>query len=63
MADQGVTRKLTAVMSADVKGFSRLMADDEAATVRSLTAHCQIISRLVDRRRGRIVRPGTTGAP
>jgi TolB-like protein/class 3 adenylate cyclase/Flp pilus assembly protein TadD len=55
MTDQGVTRKLTAIMSADVKGYSRLMADDEAATVKCLTAHRQIISRLVDLHHGRVI--------
>ncbi len=55
MTEQGVTRKLTAIMSADVKGYSRLMADDEAATVKCLTAHRQIISRLVDLHHGRVI--------
>ncbi|MBU0516904.1 MAG: tetratricopeptide repeat protein [Proteobacteria bacterium] len=55
MTEPGVTRKLTAIMSADVKGYSRLMADDEAATVRRLTAHRRIISRLVDLHHGRVV--------
>ena len=29
-------RKLTAILCADAAGYSRLMADDEAATLRSL---------------------------
>jgi adenylate cyclase len=32
-------RKLAAVLSADVVGYSRLMAEDDAATVRTLTAY------------------------
>jgi hypothetical protein len=33
MAIQGVKRKLTAILSADVEGYSRLMGDNEIATV------------------------------
>ena len=32
-------RKLAAILSADVKGYSRLMGDDEEATVRTITAY------------------------
>jgi hypothetical protein len=35
MADEGFKRKLTAILSADVAGYSRLMAEDETATVKS----------------------------
>ena len=35
MADEGFKRKLTAILSADVEGYSRLMGDDEEATVSS----------------------------
>jgi class 3 adenylate cyclase len=33
MATEGVKRKLTAILSADVKGYSRLMGEDEVATI------------------------------
>jgi class 3 adenylate cyclase len=33
MATQSVKRKLTAILSADVEGYSRLMEEDEVATV------------------------------
>ena len=36
MADEGFKRKLTAILSADVVGYSRLMGDDEEATIRTL---------------------------
>ena len=39
MTDEGFKRKLTAILSADVEGYSRLMDDDEAATVRTLTSY------------------------
>ncbi|MGE0826338.1 MAG: hypothetical protein AB7G75_23055, partial [Candidatus Binatia bacterium] len=36
-------RKLTAILSADVQGYSRLMGDDEEATIRTLTAYREVI--------------------
>jgi adenylate cyclase len=39
MAVEGFKRKLTAILSADVEGYSRLMGDDEEATVRTITAY------------------------
>ena len=32
MANEGFKRRLTAILSADVEGYSRLMGDDEGAT-------------------------------
>jgi adenylate cyclase len=43
MEQKGFRRKLTAILSADVAGYSRLMRDDEAATVKTLEAYKQII--------------------
>ncbi len=37
MASEDFDRKLTAILSADVAGYSRLMGDDEAATVSTFT--------------------------
>ena len=37
-------RKLMAILSADVKGYSRLMGDDEEATIRTLTAYREVMS-------------------
>jgi len=51
----GVERKLAAILSADVVGYSRLMADDELATVRTLTAYRDEIRLLVQQNRGRVV--------
>ena len=36
MADEGFKRKLAAILSADVKGYSRLMEEDEEATIRTI---------------------------
>ena len=55
MADEGFKRKLTAIFSADVEGYSRLMDDDEAATVRTLTAYRTAIFDLVQQFSGRVV--------
>ncbi len=37
MAEEGFKRKLTAILNVDVKGYSRLMGEDEDATIRTLT--------------------------
>jgi class 3 adenylate cyclase len=55
MADEGFERKLAAILSADVEGYSRLMDDDEEATVRTLTSYRTAISDLVEKFRGRVV--------
>jgi adenylate cyclase len=55
MAEEGFKRKLTAILSADVEGYSRLMGDDEEATVRTLTAYRSAINDLVQQYRGRVV--------
>ncbi|MBT8362238.1 MAG: SUMF1/EgtB/PvdO family nonheme iron enzyme [Deltaproteobacteria bacterium] len=55
MADEGFKRKLSAILSADVKGYSRLMDDDEEATVRTLTTYRTAISEFVQQFRGRVI--------
>jgi adenylate cyclase len=55
MSTGGFRRKLTAILSADVKGYSRLMGQDEAATVRTLTAYREVMSTLIQHHRGRVV--------
>jgi adenylate cyclase len=50
-----VERKLAAILSADVKGFSRLMGEDEEATPRTLTTSRQVTDTLIQQHRGRIV--------
>jgi adenylate cyclase len=48
-------RRLAAILSADVAGYSRLMAEDEAGTVRTLTDYREEIAVLVRQHRGRVV--------
>ena len=55
MAKEGFKRKLTAILSADVKGYSRLMGEDEEATIRTLTEYRKIISDQVKQHEGRVV--------
>jgi adenylate cyclase len=55
MATQDFKRKLTAILSADVKGYSRLMGEDEEATVRTITAHRKVITSVIQKYRGRVV--------
>ncbi len=55
MADEGFKRKLTAILSADVKGYSRLMGDDEEATVRTLTSYREILTTLIQQHNGKVL--------
>jgi TolB-like protein/class 3 adenylate cyclase/Tfp pilus assembly protein PilF len=55
MAPEDFKRKLTAILSADVKGYSRLMGEDEEATVRTITAHRKVITSVIEKYRGRVV--------
>jgi adenylate cyclase len=55
MEPTGFNRKLAAILSADVKGYSRLMRSDEEATVRTLTEYRSIIINLVSKYHGRVV--------
>jgi len=48
-------RKLTAILSADVEGYSRLMGEDEEATIRTLTSYREVMTFLIPRHRGRVV--------
>jgi len=48
-------RKLTAILSADVEGYSRLMGVDEEATIRTLTSYQKVMAFLIELHRGRVV--------
>src|SRR5210317_92250 len=53
--EQKVTRKLRAIFSANVKGYSVLMADDEVSTIQTLKDYRNIMSTCIEQRGGRIV--------
>jgi adenylate cyclase len=55
MDPKGVERKLAAILSADVAGYGRLMAEDQVKAVRTLTACMGEMTRLVGQHRGRVV--------
>ena len=55
MTQEGFKRKLTAILSADVAGYSRLMGDDEVATVSTLKSYREIITEKVQAFNGRVV--------
>ena len=59
MTTQEVKRKLAAILSADVKGYSRLMGEDEEWTLRTLNAYKEVMGSLIQQHRGRVV--GTAG--
>jgi adenylate cyclase len=50
-----VERKLTTILCADVSGYSRLMEQDEAATLVTLKVYREAIDGLIGRHRGRVV--------
>jgi adenylate cyclase len=52
MANEGFKRKLTAILSADVEGYSRLMGDDEEATVRTLKSYRDVLTTLIQQHNG-----------
>ena len=55
MTTQEIKRKLTAILSADVKGYSRLMGEDEKGTVRTLNEYKEVMTGLIQHHHGRVV--------
>jgi len=55
MTTQEVKRKLTAILSADVKGYSRLMGEDEVGTIQTLIAYKELMAGLIQHHHGRVV--------
>ena len=55
MPEERAQRKLTAILSADAVGYSRLMAADEAGTVHLLAESRQILSDTIGQYGGRVV--------
>jgi len=55
MTQEGFKRKLTAIFSADAVGYSRLMAEDESATVKTIATYREIMASLIKQHRGRVV--------
>jgi adenylate cyclase len=55
MAEEGFKRKLTTILSADVVGYSRLMEDNEEATIQTLNTYRSSMSTLIEQQSGRVV--------
>ena len=53
--EQKTIRKLRAILSADVKGYSLLMADNELATIDTLKSYRQKMTLLIQQHQGRVV--------
>jgi adenylate cyclase len=54
VGQERLERKLAAIFAADVAGYSRLMSQDEAGTLRALTTHREVMDRLISEYGGRI---------
>jgi TolB-like protein/class 3 adenylate cyclase/cytochrome c-type biogenesis protein CcmH/NrfG len=50
-----IQRRLAAILAADIAGYSRLMHEDEAATVRDLKSHQGVVLPLIGQHGGRII--------
>jgi adenylate cyclase len=55
VTQEGFKRKLTAILSADVAGYSRLMGEDEEATVRTITAYREVLTTLIQQHNGKVL--------
>jgi adenylate cyclase len=55
MTEERTKRKLTAIFSADVAGYSRLMGEDEVGTVQLLKEYRGIMNQFIQQHRGRVV--------
>ncbi len=54
MAEDSVKRKLRAILSADVKGYSRMMGEDEVGTYQTLTTNLESIRSIISEHDGRV---------
>jgi len=55
MEPQSVTRKLAAILHADVKGYSRLIGEDEVTTLRTVASYLERMRTLVGQHGGRAI--------
>ena len=55
MESEGVERRLAAILNADVVGYSRLMAQDDVATLRTLKVYVDVMGGLIRQHGGRVV--------
>ena len=55
MTEERATRKLSGILSSDAVGYSRLMEEDEASTIRNLEDSKRLMSELIEQFKGRVV--------
>jgi adenylate cyclase len=55
MTEERTKRRLSAILSADVKGYSRLMQDDESSTVQTIKTYREVMTMFIQQYRGRVV--------
>jgi adenylate cyclase len=55
MSESELAHRLAAILSAEGEGYTRLLAEDEPATIRALTAAREQIATSVSQHRGRVV--------
>jgi len=55
MSEIRTKRKLSAILSADVQGYSRLMSEDEVGTIQKLKQYRELMARLIQQYLGRVV--------
>ena len=55
MNPQEFERKLSAILSADVAGYSRLMGENEDLTIRTLTGNREMMANLIKQYKGEVV--------
>ena len=55
MVEEGFKRKLAAILSADVQGYSLLMDQDEEGTIRNLKTFRRSMTDIIQQYRGRVV--------
>jgi adenylate cyclase len=55
MSPEKQKRKLAAILSANAEGESRLLGEDEAATLQTIKIHRQVMCSLIENHQGRVV--------
>ena len=63
MIPDQVKRKLAAILSADVQGYSRLMGEDEEGTIRTLKVYLEVISKFIAQLPEKAAQPAPPPAP
>jgi adenylate cyclase len=55
MSSTNLKRKLAAILSTDVEGYSRLMSEDDVGTIRTINVYKEVMTQLIRQYSGRVV--------